>query len=169
MYEKFSNNHLNSGFHKRLTNSISRKYIILNPKPNKLGDTIRKYSRLHYREYEKFLATYTVKLIMPSNQIKYVRKQFLCPFNQLCINDQSFFSKIKTITEQLYSQILELRITFISRFKDMEFEYYLTKPKSRLEGRLCAMLDKNPKNVCAFDCKRYNHPLFREINEIYIE
>ena len=72
MYEKVSNNHPKSGFHKRLTNSFIGKYIILNPKPNKLDDTGRKYSRLHYRKNEKSLVIYTVKLIMPSNQIKYI-------------------------------------------------------------------------------------------------
>ena len=79
MYEKFSNNHLNSGFHKRLTNFIIRKYIILNPKPNKLDDTVRKYSRLHYRKDEKFLVLYSVKLIMSSNQIKCFSGNFSCP------------------------------------------------------------------------------------------
>ena len=82
------------------------------------------------------------------------------------MNDHFFFSKIKIIKEQLYSQILELRITFVSRFKDMEFEYYLTKPKSMLEWKLCAMLDKSSEIVFSFDYKRYNNPLFREINEI---
>ena len=33
LYEDFRNNHLQSGFHKRLANSIIKKYIIINPKP----------------------------------------------------------------------------------------------------------------------------------------
>ena len=34
MYEIFRNNHLQSGFHKRLANSIIRKCIFIYPKPN---------------------------------------------------------------------------------------------------------------------------------------
>ena len=49
MYEEFRKNHLQSGFHKGLANSISRKYIINNPKPNKIDDTIRKNLRSHYK------------------------------------------------------------------------------------------------------------------------
>ena len=48
MYESFRNNHLQSGFHKRLANSIIRKCIITYPKPNKIDDTVRKYLRSHY-------------------------------------------------------------------------------------------------------------------------
>ena len=44
--EEFANNHLQSGYHKRLSDSIIRRYTITNPKPNKIDDTIRKYSPL---------------------------------------------------------------------------------------------------------------------------
>ena len=47
IYEQFRNNHLQSGFHKRLANSIIRNYVITNPKPIKIDDTIQKYLRLH--------------------------------------------------------------------------------------------------------------------------
>ena len=68
MYEEFRNNHLQSGFHQRLANSIIRKYIITNPKPNKI-DTIIKYLRSHYKKYEKFQVILSVKLLIPSNQV----------------------------------------------------------------------------------------------------
>ena len=66
-----------------------------------------------------------------------------------------FFSKIKIIKEQLYSRISELRITFVSRFENIRFDHYLTEPKSMLEWKLLAMLDKNPEIVHSFDYKRY--------------
>ena len=50
MSEEFRDNHLQCGFHKRLANSSIKKYIITNPKPNKIDDTIRKYSRSHYKK-----------------------------------------------------------------------------------------------------------------------
>ena len=44
-YEEFRNNPFHSRLHKRLANSIIRKYIITNPKPNKSDDTICRYLR----------------------------------------------------------------------------------------------------------------------------
>ena len=54
MYEEFRNIHLQSGFHKRLAISIIRKFLITNPKPNKIDDTIRKYLRSHYKNIKNF-------------------------------------------------------------------------------------------------------------------
>ena len=42
MYEELRNNHLQSDFHERLADSITRKIFITNPKPNEIDDTIRK-------------------------------------------------------------------------------------------------------------------------------
>ena len=40
-YEEFRSNHLQSGFHKRFSNSIIRKYNLTNPEPNKIVDIIK--------------------------------------------------------------------------------------------------------------------------------
>ena len=53
MNEEFRTIHLQSGFHKLLANSIIRKNIITNPKPNKIEVTIRKYIRSHYKKIMK--------------------------------------------------------------------------------------------------------------------
>ena len=50
--EEYKNNHLQSGFHKRLANLIVRKYFVTNPKLNKIDDTIKKFLRIHYRKTE---------------------------------------------------------------------------------------------------------------------
>ena len=54
MYEEVRNIHLQSGFQKSLANSITRIYIIPNPKLNKIDNTIRKFLRSHYKKIEKF-------------------------------------------------------------------------------------------------------------------
>ena len=41
-YAEFRSNHFQSGFHKRLVILIVRRYIITNPKPNKIDYTIKK-------------------------------------------------------------------------------------------------------------------------------
>ena len=81
------------------------------------------------------------------------------------------FSSIKSkyLKNNFSSRILELRITLVSRFENIRFEYYLTKPKSRLEWKLLAMLDKNPQIVHSFDYKRQYHPLFQYFFDIYLD
>ena len=106
---------------------------------------------------------------MPSNQIKNIRRQNPCYRDKQCINNPSFFSKIKIIKEQFSSKILEVLITFASRFENIRFENYLTKQKSMLEWKLLAMVDKSPEIVHSIDYKRYNHPLFREFFDIYLD
>ena len=168
MYEEFRKFRLQSGFHKRLANLIIRKYIITNPKPNKIDDTLRNYLRSHNKKYENFQVILSVKLLVPSKEIKQIRRQHPCNRDQRCINNPSFFSKIKIIKEQLSSKILELRTTYVNRFENIRFEYYLTKPKSTVEWKLLARFDKYPEIVHSFDYKRHNHPLFREIFDIYL-
>ena len=160
IYENFANNHLRSGYHKHLPDSIIRRYIITNPEPNKIDDTIRKSLRLHYRKNEKFLVIlstkyycYRIKLkILEDNTHVIVLKGVLILHFSL--------KKIRIIKEQLYSQILELRITFVSRFENITFDHFFTKTKSVLEWKLLAMLDKNPENVPSFDYKHHSRPLF---------
>ena len=110
-----------------------------------------------------------MKLLLPLNQIKNIRKQHPCDREKLCINNAFFLSKIKINKEQIYSQILELRITFVTSFENMRFERYLTKPKSRLEWKLLAMFDENHQIVHSFDYKRHSHPLFQQFFDIYLE
>ena len=83
IYEQFKSSHLQSAYHKRLANSIVGKYIITNPQPNKIEDTIRKYFEFHYRKNQKILITLSMKFLLPSNQIKNVRRQNPCHLSQM--------------------------------------------------------------------------------------
>ena len=128
IYEEFRSNHLQSGFHKRLSNSIIRKYNNTNPEPIKNDDSNRKYLRLHYKKHEKFQAILSMKLLMASNQIKNIKRQFTCYPSQGRLNNSSFLSKIKISEERLYSPMLEMRMIFVCRSENMTFDHYLTKP-----------------------------------------
>ena len=91
IYEEFRSNHLQPGFHIRLSNSINRKNVITNPEPNKIDDIIGKHSRLHYKKYEKFQAILSMKLLMTSNEISYFRRRQECPQNGWVIESSSSF------------------------------------------------------------------------------
>ena len=143
MIAELRNKHLKSKFHKSFVNSIIRRYIIRSPLPNKIDDIIRKQLRIHYEKYNKFQVVLLFELLMPSNQIKYIRIQRSSRRFRLCLPNAFFFSKMKNIKEQLCSQLLEKRISFGSLSKNMTFEHYLTHPKSMIEWKLLAKLDKN--------------------------
>ena len=107
---------------------------------------------------------------MTSNQYKKVKRQFTCYSGPGCLYNPSFLSKIKIIKEHFYSHILEMRITFVSRFENVTFDHYITKPKSMLEWKLVAIFDKNPKIVHSFDYnKRCNHSLFQDFFDSYLD
>ena len=95
MYEIFRKNHLQSGLHKRLANSITSKYNITYLQSNKIDDTIKKFLRSHFKKYENFQAIISAKILKPSNQSKKIRRQHTCPRAQLCKSNAFFFSKIK--------------------------------------------------------------------------
>ena len=61
IYEEFRDNHLQSGFNKRLADSIIGKYVITNPKSNQIDDTIRKCLKSHHKKFEKFQVILSVK------------------------------------------------------------------------------------------------------------
>ena len=101
-------NHLETKFQTSFVNSSFRKNNISNPLPDKIEDTIRKYLRIHYDKNIKFRIVLLLKFLKPSNQIKYNRIQRSSRCYKLCVPNAIFFSKIKIIKEQLFSQLLEL-------------------------------------------------------------
>ena len=108
-----------SKFHNALVNSNISKYIISNLNSNKIADIIRKYFLIHFKKYNKYKKLLLLKLLMPSNQIKNIRIQRSSSHYMFSIINKHFFSHMKIITEQLYSKVLELGITFVSTSKNM--------------------------------------------------
>ena len=169
MIAELKNKHLKSKFHNSFVNSIIRRYIITNPLPNKIYDIIRKHLRIHYEKYNKFQVVLLLKFLMPSNQNKYIRIHRSSRHYRLRLPNAFFFSKMKNIKEQFHSQILEVRISFASLSKNMPFVFYLTQPKSMLEWKLLAKVDKKHEIVCLFDYRHCSRPLFREYFDILLD
>ena len=69
-------------------------------------------------------------------------------------------TKIEYFTRQGYkfSHISEMKITFITNFKNMTFKYFLSQLKSMLEWKLIEKLAKNPMLMSEVDRTIY-HPL----------
>ena len=84
------------------------------------------------------------------------------------IINKRFFSNIEINIEQLFSQLSELGITFVSTSKNMTCEYYLNQPKSMLEWKLIEKLIKNPRLKHEFIWEDGSLPLICEFYEIYL-
>ena len=96
-----------------------------------------------------------LKLLTPSNQIKFNTNQRSSSHYKISLPNAFFFSENIIIQKQLYSQLLDLRMRFASLSKNATFEYYLTQPKSLLEWKLIAEREKDPKIVTLFDYRRF--------------
>ena len=122
MISELKNKHLESTFQNSFLNSFMRRYIIPNPNSNKIDDIIRKYLKIHWEKYKKLQVVLLLQILLPSNQIKYFRIQRSSYRYRLCLPDACFFSRMKTIKENFYSQIIEIRNTFSSPSKNMTDE-----------------------------------------------
>ena len=109
-----------------------------------------------------------LKLLMPLNQNKNIRIQHSSSHDMFGIIKKHFLSNKKIIEEQLYSQVLELRITFVSTSKNMTCEYYLKQPKSTLEWNLIEKLNKSSRLTHHFNCENSCHALICEYYEIHL-
>ena len=108
MIAKLKSKHLKSKFHNSLVNSNLKNYIIPNPDYSKSADIIKKYFSVQYKRNNKFKIILLIKVLMPSNRIKYIRIQHSSSHYMFGIFNKHFFSNLKIIKEQLYSQVLEL-------------------------------------------------------------
>ena len=117
MIEELKNRHLESKLHNSLVSSIIRKYIISNPNSKKISGIKGNSLIIHYRKYDKIKMILLLKFLMPSNQNKYFIIQHSSSHYIIRIINNFFFSNIKVFKEQLYSQVLELGINFVSTSK----------------------------------------------------
>ena len=143
------------------------RYIISYPNPHECEDRIKRHLTINYEKYNKFHFMLLLNLLMPSNQNKYIRIQRSSYRYRLCLPNAYFFPKLKNIKEQLYSQVLETRITFVSCSKSMTFDFHLKRAKkSMFEWKLIEKLDKNPILTRVFNNQNSSHPVIRDYRAI---
>ena len=75
-------------------------------------------------------------------------------------------SKIKYFEKLVYnfSQISEMKITFITDLRNMAYEHCLNQPKSMLEWKLNAISAKNPEIIKILG--NSSHPIIRKYQHI---
>ena len=160
--------HFISITHKTHDNSIVRRYNILIPNFDEIDATMKEYVNENNKEYEEIDVPSLFKLLTSTNRIRYIRMK---PESSL---HYSFYVLEKKLLlgrinqdRYYFSQVLEMRISFVSCIRSLTYNHCLKQPKPMGEMKVNEILAKNPQLINAVD-RTNNHPLIRKYSIIPI-
>ena len=152
--EKSKWNNLKSSTHNIHDESITRRYIILDPNKNLFDEIMKKIFNNYKNNYARYLVSCLLKLLTTTNHVRYIRinekpnVEYFLNFSTI-----SILSRIN-VDQFYFSHIYELGITFSSSFRDMTYAYYLKQRKATYESKLNQILAENPRHI--FRLYRYS-------------
>ena len=161
--------HLNSQYHKSLTESIISKYTVENPSFFHMEDILKNYVDDYNKKFEFYSILCNRKLNFSDTIINiksdrlYNIKRKYASWN-LRINLISKIEYFESIGHK-FSHISEMNIVFIADLRNMTYEHYLKTPKPMIEWAIIKKLANNPKLIKAFNINTY-HPLIRKYRHI---
>ena len=159
--------HLNSQYHKSLTESIISKYTVDNPSFLHMKDILKNYVDDYNKKFVFYIIICKWKLHF-SDTIINIKSDRLYNIHPDGWNlRRPLISKIENLENDghKFSHISEMNIVFISHQRNITYEYYLRIPKSMLEWTLIKKLASNPKLIKAFNINTY-HPLIQKYRHI---
>ena len=162
---KSKKKHLNSQYHKSLTERIIYKYTVKNPSFLHMEDILKNYVDDHNKKFNFYLLSCKWKLHFSDtiSDVKYDRLYNLQRKHSSWKLRPYLISKIEDFESDChkFSHISEMNIVFISDPRNMAYEYYLKIPKPMIEWTIIKKLAKNSKLIKAFNINT-NHPLTRK-------
>ena len=164
---KSETRHLNSRYHKSLSESIISKYSVENPSFLHMQDILKKYVDDYNKKFVFYIIICKWKLHF-SDTIINVKSNRLYIIHRPGWNLRSYLiSKIEYLENKghKFSHISEMNIVFISDLRNMTYRHYLQIPKSMLEWTMIKKLATNPQLIKAFNINTY-HPLIRKYRHI---
>ena len=159
--------HLNSRYHKSLSESIISKYTVENPSFLHMQDILKKYVDDYNKKFVLYIIICKWKLHF-SDTIINIKSDRLYNIHPDGWNlRRTLISKLEYLEKDghKFSHISEMNIEFISSLRNMKYEHYLRIPKSMLEWILIRKLATNPKLIKAFNINTY-HPLVQKYRHI---
>ena len=120
--------------HKFLEDFIIIRYFVENPDITQVNEIMGKYADIHNKKY----GLYQVPCLLKVNDNQNITCQ---PMLNL---DYKTYPDINIENQPSFSQVLEMRITFISSQIHMKFDYYLKQPMPTCEFKLNQLLHKKP-------------------------
>ena len=158
--------HLNSQYHKSLTESIFRKNTVKNPSFLHLEDILKNFFDDYNKKFEFYIIFCKWKLHFSHTTFN-IKSDRLYNIHHAGWNlRRNLMSKIENLENNghKFSLISEMNIVFITDLRNMTYEHYLKIPKPRIEWRLNAILAKNPQLIKKFT--NTSHPLIRKYSHI---
>ena len=161
--------HLNSQYHKSLTESIICKYTVENPSFLHVEDILKNFVDDYNKKFEFYLIFCKWKLHFPdtiiiikSDRLYNIKRKYTT-WNLRT----NLISKIEYFESKGYkfSHISEMNIIFITNLRNMTYEHYPKIPKSMLEWTIIKKLANNPKLIKAFNIN-INLSLIRKYSHI---
>ena len=159
--------HLNSRYHKSLSESIISKYSIENPSFLHMEDILKKYVDDYNKKFVLYIIVCRWKVHFLDTIIN-VKSNRMYNIHRPGWNLRSYLiSKIEHMENygHKFSHISEMNIEFISSLRNMTYEHYLMLPKSMLEWTMIKKLSSNPELIKHFNINTY-HPLIRKYRHI---
>ena len=159
--------HLNSRYHKSLSESIISKYSVENPSFLHMEDILKKYVDDYNKKFVLYIIICKWKLHF-SDTIINVKSNRLYNIHRPGWELRPYLiSKIEYMENygHKFSHISEMNIEFISSLRNMTYEHYIKIPKSMLEWTMIKKLATNLQLIKAFNINSY-HPLIRKYRHI---
>ena len=160
--------HLNSRYHKSLSESIISKYSVENPSFLHMEDILKKYVDDYNKKFVLYIIVCRWKVHF-SDTIINVKSNRMYNIHRPGWNLRSYLiSKIEYMENygHKFCHISEMKIEFISSLRNMTYEHYLMLPKPMLEWTMIKKLATNPQLIKAFNINTY-HPLIRKYRHIF--
>ena len=159
--------HLNSQYHKSLTESIICKYTVEKPSFFQIEELLQNFVDEYNKKFEFFLIFCKWKLHF-SDTIFIIKSDRLYNIHRAGWNlRRNLMSEIENFESYShnFSHISEMSIVFLTDLTNMTYEHYLKIPKPMIEWTIIKKLAKNPKLIKAFNINT-SHPLIRKYNHI---
>ena len=134
------NKHFETEIHISSESSIIRRYIFLNPGFDKVDEIMRKDVIMYNKKHDQYGVRCLLKLITNKNNIKYIR------ITTNSILHYTHYVPKRLILKRIdrdgnnFSQVLEIRISFINSYRFMSYEHYLEQKMSMCEIKLNQIL-----------------------------
>ena len=137
--------------HTNLEDFFIMRFIVENHDSTQLNGIMKRYIDVHNKKYD----LNHVRCVLEVNDNQYLTYKLMLNL------DFTTYPNITIENQPCFSQVLELRITFISSHRHMTYDYYLKQPMPMCEMKLNYLLYKTAQLINSFN--RFNiYPFFQE-------